>query len=249
MNPKRIGVLIKGELIRLNKYNVTSISILVAILWGIILYFVEAEIFAAMLPFILMLDATLMSVMYVGSVMFFEKSESTISTMLVTPASNSELVLSKVLANTFHNLFSSLLIIIVFVIIKDVELNIFLLLLGIISATAFFTTFGVFIAYYQKNFTEMLVNIMIMSFALLIPTALYEFNILTADFWEYVLMINPVQAAAEVIGGGFKGYFEADVFAWKYLVSLVYMIIGGVLVYRFLVIPKFQDYAVKQSGV
>jgi fluoroquinolone transport system permease protein len=245
MNRNRLWVLVKGELSRLNKYNVTSISILVAIIWGIVLYFVDFEAFSALLPFILMIDATMMSVMYIGSVMFFEKSESTISTMLVTPSTSSELVLSKVIANTIHNMFSSALIIIVFYFVKDVNLNWFLIFLGIFSATAFHTIAGLYLAYFQKNFTGMLVNIMILAFGLMIPTALYEFGILSANFWEYVFLINPIQAAQEIIAGGFSGYE----FSWIYYFSLAYMLVGGVLVYRFLVLPKFHDYAIKQSGV
>ncbi|XFA99402.1 ABC transporter permease [Candidatus Izemoplasma sp. B36] len=249
MNLNRLWALVKGELIRLNKYNVTAISVLVAILWGIILYFVDSAALASMLPFILMIDASMMSIMYIGSVMFFEKTESTISTMLVTPSTNSELVLSKVVANTIHNMLSSALIIIVFYFIKNIQINWFLIFLGVFAATAFHTVAGLFLAYYQKNFTGMLVNIMIIAFALMVPTALYQFNVLTADFWEYLLLINPVQSAAEVIGGGFTGYFTEGVFAWKYYFSLIYMLGGSVLLYVFLVLPKFHDYAVKQSGV
>jgi fluoroquinolone transport system permease protein len=91
----------------------------------------------------------------------------------------------------------------------------------------------------------MLVNIMILAFGLMIPTALYEFGVLSNDIWEYILLINPVQAAAEVIGGGFQAYE----ITWIYYFSLGYMIIGAVVVYRFLVLPKFHDYAIKQSGV
>lgn len=241
----RLMLLVKGELQRLHKYNVFSISILVAVIWGFVLFFIKEDLLGSILPFVLTIDATMMSVMYIGAVMHFEKSESTISTMLVTPVTNSEMVLSKVIANTIHNLVSSSLLIIVFVVIKDVDLNIFLVFLGIISATAFFTIGGLCLAYYQKDFTGMLVNIMILAFALFIPTALYMFNVLTGDFWEYFLLLNPVQAGQEVIVGSFDGYE----FTYKYYVSLTYMIIGAVLLYRFLAIPKFQKYAVRQSGV
>ena len=241
----RLMVLVKGELSRLNKYNVFSISILVAIIWGLVLFFLNEDVLASVLPFVLVIDATMMSVMYIGSVMYFEKTESTISTMLVTPTTNKELVLSKVLANTIHNMFSSSLLIIVFVIIKDIDLNIFLVFLGIISTTTFFTIAGLCLSYYQKDFTGMLVNIMILAFVFVIPTALYMFKVLTADFWEYLLLINPFQAGQEVIVGGF-GEYE---FTYKYFFSLGYMIIGGIILYYRLAIPKFQKYAVKQSGV
>ena len=98
----RLAILVKGELQRLNKYNMTFISILVAFIWGVMLFFVNADILGTLLPLVIILDATMMSLMYVGSVMYFEKSESTISTLLVTPISNSELLLSKLLANTLQ---------------------------------------------------------------------------------------------------------------------------------------------------
>lgn len=245
MNLKRLFALVKGELSRLNKYGVTSISVLIAIIWGVILYFVEGDAFAVMLPFVLLLDATVMSIMYIGSVMFFEKTESTISSLLVTPSTSNELVLSKVLANTVHNILSSALIIIAFVIFKDVELNYILIIIGILSSTAFFTIAGLYLAYFQKNFTGMLVNIMVISFVLLVPTALYELGVLTGEIWEYILLINPMQSAAELINGGFVGYE----FSWVYYLGLVYIIIGSYVIYKLLVIPKFHDYAIKQSGV
>ena len=241
----RLAILVKGELSRLNKYNVFSISVLVALIWGIILFFLNESLLGSILPFVLVLDATMMSVMYIGSVMYFEKSESTISTMLVTPTTNKELVMSKVLANTIHNMFSSSLIIIVFIIFKDVDVNIFLVFLGIISTTTFFTIAGLCLSYFQKDFTGMLVNIMILMFLFGIPMALYLFGVLTADYWEYVLLFNPMQAGAEVITSAFEGYE----FTYKYYVSLAYMIFGGILLYYFFAIPKFQKYAVKQSGV
>lgn len=237
--------LVKGELHRLHKYNVFSISILIAFIWGIVLLLIDEDLLGSILPFVLALDATMMSVMYIGSVMHFEKTESTISTMLVTPVTNNELVLSKVMANTLHNLFSSTLIIIVFILFKDIEINIFIVFLGIISATAFFTIAGLCLAYYQKDFTGMLVNIMILAFVFFVPSALYMFDVLSGNFWEFILLLNPVQAGQEVILASFEGYE----FTYKYFVSLGYMIIGGILLYKLVAIPKFQKYAVRQSGV
>ncbi len=245
MNYNRLMILVKGELSRLNKYNIFSISVLIAIVWGIILFFVNAAIFNAILPILLLIDATLMSIIYIGSVMFFEKSESTISTMLVTPSTNKELIFSKVLANSIHNTFSSLLIIIAFIVIRDIQLNYFLILIGIVLTTAFHTILGFYMAYYQKSFTEMLVNVMIFSLALMIPNLLYQLGVFTNKWLEYLMLINPIQAGTEVIGGGFKNYF----FTWKYYFSLGYLIIGSILIYRYLVLPKFKSYSVKQSGV
>ena len=245
MMKNRLLLLIKGELQRLHKYNFTSISVIVAIIWGAVLYFLDNEMLGSVLPFVLMLDATMMAVMYVGAVMYFEKNESTISTLLVTPISNSELILSKVISYTLHNLLSAAMLIIAFVLIKDIQINYLLIFVGIVLSTGFFTTAGIVLSYFQKDFTGMLVQIMILSFALFIPTALFIFGVLKGDVWEYILMANPIQAAQEIIGGGFKGY-DYD---FKYYFSLSYLLIGGILVYRYIALPGFQKYAVKQSGV
>lgn len=243
----RLLVLVKGELQRLNKYNMTSISVLVAFIWGVILFFVNSTILEHLLPLVLMMDATMMAIMYVGSVMFFEKSESTISTMLVTPVTNQELLLSKLIANTLHNMFASALIIIVFVVFKDVQLNYFLIVIALIVATAFHTLLGIVMAYYQKDFTGMLVNIMIFMFALGIPSILFTLGVIGGNIWEFTLLLSPIQSASILIEGSFTEYgFE---FNYKYYFSLGYLTIGGILLYKLIALPKFQDYAVKESGV
>ena len=223
----------------------TFISILVAFIWGVMLFFVTADILGTLLPIIIILDATMMSLMYVGALMYFEKSESTISTMLVTPVSNSELLLSKLLANTLHNMFSSALLIVVFVILKDVQLNYLLLALGIIIATASHTLLGIVMAYFSKDFTGVLMSVMTFSLAMMTPIILLMLNIIEGEFWEVVLLINPIQAASEIIRAGFVG----TEITYKYYLSLGYLFFGGILLYKFYALPKFQDYAVKQSGV
>lgn len=245
MKTNRLTLLIKGELLRLHKYNVVFISIFIALVWGVVLFFVDSVIFNALLPFLILVDATMMSLMYIGSVMFFEKKESTLSSVLVTPVTNQEIILSKIIANTIHNLFSTSLIIIVFIFIKDVEINYILMLLAIILVTSVFTGWGLLLSYFQKDFTTMLTNLMLLMFALLLPSALYGFGVLKADIWEYILLLNPIQAAQEVIMGGFKA-ITPD---WKYFFSLGYLIIGGLLSYKFLIVPKFNAYAVSISGV
>ena len=241
----RLALLVKGELVRLNKYNFTSISVFVAVVWGAILYFIDLDALEIILPFVLLLDASLMAVMYVGAVMYFEKSESTISTLLVTPITNAELILSKVISYTLHNLLSAVLRIIAVVWLKDIELNYFLIFVGIVVTTAFFTVAGLVLSYFQKDFTGMLVQIMLLGFAFMIPSALYAFGVLKSRFWEIIAYINPISVGGTLIAGGFEGF----VFEFEYYYALGYMIFGGLALYFFVALPGFQKYAVKQSGV
>ncbi|GEM_PF-169222 len=255
MNSKRLWILIVGELSRLNKYGVFSISILVAFIWGVVLFLISDSVLGTFLPFVLFIDATMMSVMYIGAEMHFEKTESTISTMLVTPVSNAEMVLSKVLGNTIHNLISSLLIVAAFYIagqldfINELGFSLILVILGIVLSTATFTILGLVLSYYHKDFTDLLVSMFVIIFVLMIPAVLLMFGVIKGDFWETFMLVNPMQAVLEVIQGGFynaAGELDLD---YRYFLSLGYILVGGIVLYFFWAIPKFQDYAVRQSGV
>lgn len=245
MSPKLL-FLIKGELQRLNKYRVTTVSILIAFVWGLVLYFIDdLDILDRMLPMIIMVDATMMSIIFIGSILFFEKSEQTISTLLVTPTSTDEQILSKVIANTIHLLISSLLIVVVFYFIKDVEVNFFWLIPNLIVCIAYHSLLGYIFSYHSKDFTSMLLGVMMFIIFLSIPSILYQFNILfNGDFWRYFLLITPAQSSAELIALGFGGSFTLSS-----AISFGWLILSGTLGYLYYIRPAYKGYAVKQGGI
>lgn len=245
MSP-RMAFLIKGELLRLNKYRVTTVSLLVAFVWGLVLYFIDdMDILEQMLPMIIMIDATMMSVIFIGSIMFFEKSEQTISTLLVTPTSTDEQILSKVIANTIHMLASSLLIILVFYFVKGVTVNFFWMIPILIVCIAFHSLLGYVFSYHSKDFTSMLLGVMMFVIFLSIPSILHQFNILfKGDFWRYALLITPAQASAELIALGFGGTFTL-----ASAISLGWLLLAGILGYIFYIKPAYKAYAVRQGGI
>lgn len=241
-----MAFLIKGELLRLNKYRVTTVSLLVAFVWGLVLYFIDdMDILEQMLPMIIMIDATMMSVIFIGSIMFFEKSEQTISTLLVTPTSTDEQILSKVIANTIHMLASSLLIILVFYFVKGVTVNFFWMIPILIVCIAFHSLLGYVFSYHSKDFTSMLLGVMMFIIFLSIPSILHQFNILfKGDFWRYALLITPAQASAELIALGFGGEFTL-----ASAISLGWLLLAGTLGYIFYIKPAYKAYAVRQGGI
>lgn len=245
MSP-RMAFLIKGELLRLNKYRVTTVSLLVAFVWGLVLYFIDdMDILEQMLPMIIMIDATMMSVIFIGSIMFFEKSEQTISTLLVTPTSTDEQILSKVIANTIHMLASSLLIILVFYFVKGVTVNFFWMIPILIVCIAFHSLLGYVFSYHSKDFTSMLLGVMMFVIFLSIPSILHQFHILfKGDFWRYALLITPAQASAELIALGFGGAFTV-----ASAISLGWLLLSGILGYVFYIKPAYKAYAVRQGGI
>lgn len=246
MKSNHLWTLIKGELQRLNKYNVTTISLVVAVLWFLILYFIDdAGLLSTLLPMVIVIDASMLSIMFIGAIMFFEKTESTFSTMLVTPVSNRDLILSKTISNTIHTVLSSMLIVIVFYFIRDVQINWFLITLALVVSVLFHSLLGFVFSFHSKDFTSMLTSVMIYMFLFATPSILNTFNIVfKGKVWEYVLLILPTQATIKLIQVGFGAPIEA-----KFYISLAVLVVVGTLGYFFYILPKFKEYAVKQSGV
>ena len=242
----KLLLLIKGELTRLTKYHVTTVSMLVAVVWFLLLYFLDdQDLLMEMLPFVIIIDATMMSVIFIGSVMFFEKTESTFSTMLVTPVTNAELILSKAIANTLHSMFSSTLVILAFFIVKQVDVVWYIIIPALALSVFMHSLLGFVFSFHSKDFTTLLVNVMIYSFVITIPVVLHYFDlILKADIWDTLLLIVPTQAAIELIVAGFGTALD-----YKFVVSIVVLLLYAILGYYLYVKPKFKEYAVKQSGV
>ena len=242
----KLLLLIKGELTRLTKYHVTTVSMLVAVVWFLLLYFLDdQDLLMEMLPFVIIIDATMMSVIFIGSVMFFEKTESTFSTMLVTPVTNSELILSKAIANTLHSMFSSTLVILAFFFVKQVDVVWYIIIPGLALSIFMHSLLGFVFSFHSKDFTTLLVNVMIYSFVITIPVVLHYFDlILKADMWDTLLLIVPTQAAIELIVSGFGTALD-----YKFVVAIIVLLLYAILGYYLYVKPKFKEYAVKQSGV
>lgn len=242
----RMMILIKGELQRLTKYHVTTVSFIVAVIWFLLLFFIDDnDLLAQLLPFVIVIDATMMSIVFIGAIMFFEKTEQTFSTMLVTPVTNQELILSKAIANTIHSLLSSMLIITVFYFVKNVEVNWILVVLALVISIMFHSLLGFAFSFHGKDFTSMLVNVMIYFILLTVPSVLNFFDVVfKGQVWEYILLVSPTQAAIILIEVGFGGVIDIT-----YFISLTVLVIGGILGYIYYIKPNFKRYAVKQSGV
>ena len=235
-----------GELKRLNKYHVTTVSIGLAFIWFLLLFFIDdQDILAQMLPLVIIVDTTMMSMIYVGAVMFFEKTEKTISTMLVSPVKKSDIVLSKVIANTIFQTLSTLLLVMVFYVVKGIDISIVLIIMAMVISVVFHTLLGFVFSYHSKDFTSMLVNVMMYAFLISFPAFFYQFELIfKGDFFKYFLVLSPTQSSFNVISLGFLKSLNLEIY-----LSLFLLIIGSVFLYLFYVLPKYKDYAVRESGV
>src|SRR5690606_37374330 len=95
--------LLFGELQRMKKYNIFTAAILVDLLWIGVLYFAKVEDITSLIPIIVYIDATAMSMVLVGATLFYEKQGGTIRTLLLSPICKSDYILAKIFANITSN--------------------------------------------------------------------------------------------------------------------------------------------------
>jgi len=238
--------LVQGEVIRLYKYKVFQVSIILAIIWFLLLFFIDNDdIFIQLLPMIIIIDTAVMSMIYTGATLFFEKTESTASTLLVTPVSYDALILSKAIAGIIQTLFSTLLVVGVFYFMKSFELNIFILLYMLIFSTLFHTFLGFLATYITKDFTSMLVVSMLYTILFMVPSSLAQINVFfTGDIWHYILLITPTHATAILAEASFGNALNLD-----FYISGLYLLVGSFLLFKYLVKPYFKAYVLKQGGI
>lgn len=242
---KQIIKLVKGELQRLQKYNVTLMSFIVALIWVALLYFIDdPAIFGLLLPLVVILDVTMMSIMYTGAVMYYEKSENTMFSILVTPVSHQEIIFSKVIANMIHQTISTSLVIIAFILIKDVSVS-FSIFISMILAIGFHTLLGFVFTYTAKDFTSMLTNFMFVMIILATPTILIFMNVFeVSTFLSYLLLISPIEQVTVIISSAFSNTYDLSFF-----ISIFLMVLYSIVLYQVYILPKFSSYVQKGSGV
>lgn len=242
---RNVTKLIKGELQRLQKYNVTLISLIVTLIWVALLYFIDdIEVFLLLLPLVIILDVTMMSIMYTGAVMYFEKSENTMLSILVTPVSHKDIIISKIIANIIHQTISTSLVVLAFVLIKDISVSWIIILLMMLSI-GFHTLLGFVFTFTAKDFTTMLTNFMFVMIVFMTPTILVYVNVIQAnELINYLLLISPIEQATVMISSAFTQTYDV-----LFFMSIILMVTYFVLMYRWYVLPKFSSYVQKGSGV
>ena len=240
----KIKHLVSGEFTRLTKYNLFTASLVVALVWVVMGYFLELDEFKTFLPFVFLMETSTMTSLLVGAEMFYEKKEHTISSMLISPMTEFEYIVSKILVNILN-------IAIIFVIIgasmyflKDYLFNFQWLFLGIILVTSFYVFIGVLLSYISKDFTALLLNYMVLMIVLVLPSIGVLLGLLPESTLEYIYW-SPTEVTLRLLNASF---FDSVDFV-QYLKDAVYIVLLSLLMLRYGVLPYFKDYATKDLGV
>lgn len=238
----KFSTLVKGELLRLKRYNLLAASIFVSAIWVGILHFIEVENVTKFIPQLVFIDVTTMAMLLVGVTFIYERDEGTIRSILVSPISKSQYLLAKMITNIIPSIISLTIMYIYSKLFKVIDINYFLLLGGVILVAFFHSLIGFLLTYYSKDFTELIMTIMKMFLIFLLPVLLDEFKIVTNDIFSKLVYLLPTKSALMILMGTTGG-----IKTWEIVVSLIYMILGSIILY-YLVWKNFDYYALKESG-
>jgi len=235
--------LLLGEIQRMWKYNIMAASLLVALIWIGVLHFTGLQDVSRIFPLLIYLDATSMSMLFVGVKMFFEKQEGTFKTLLVSPISKAEYILSKTSANIFSNIETLLFLYLYAKLFKNIDVNILGLLGGVVLIAFFHSLIGFILTYYSKDFTELLMGMMKYAFIFMVPVLFEQVGIIQVEVIKKLLYALPTKVSMLLLQASTGNIASRDIYF-----SVAYLLLASVLAYL-VVSRKFDEFAVREGGV
>jgi len=230
--------LIKGEVIRLWRYQITLFGLIVSGIWIILLAVVSKEEANALLPQLIVLDSGLMAIILLGASYFYEKQEGTMKALLVSPTSPAVLLTAKIVGTLMGNLLSVLLMWLTMVIIHQ---SVFPLLpaLGLVMLiTITHLSIGYVLIYWSKDFMDLLLKYTFVVLILFVPTMLVSLNILT-DGLENLAYLSPTYSGQILIAQLWSPSTASIAVAW--LLVIVYPLV----LFPFYILPQFRKEAIR----
>ena len=180
----KIKHLVAGEFQRLTKYNLFTASFFVALIWIGLGIFLDPEEFRVFLPFVFLMEASAMTALLVGAQMYYEKKEHTISSMLISPITSTDYIVSKILTNIINLIIIFGVIFLSMYFIKDMTFNYLILLIAVFLVTAFYVFVGILLSYISKDFTALLLNYMVIMIVFILPSICVMIGLLPIE-WKY----------------------------------------------------------------
>jgi len=165
------------------------------------------------------------------------------NSILVTPVQDWEYLMSKIIVNVFNSLITVVALSVGVYLMAGITFNYLLLALAMIVVTAVHTLIGIWLAYHAKNFSSMLVNYIVYVFVLLTPTILAMFDVIGETAAEFLIILPP-DASNILLGAAFR-----STETWKLLFAFGYLMALTWAIYKFVVKPQLNDYAMRETGV
>ena len=232
--------LIKGDLIRAKKYKIFAASMFMPVFWIAILELFKVYDYTNWISLIVFVDVTIMSIIFVGAGIMFEKEEKTLMTMMVTPISKTAYFVSKIMTNLVMNISTVLVIFLYASLVREINVNLAVLVLAMIVISVFHSVLGFWFAMGTRDFTGFLTKIMSLFLVLALPLLFEVIGFINNNIISNLMYLLPTKASYTLL--------SIEKFEIAVLFSFIYMILlAG---YSFYIsVKKFDYFIMKESGV
>lgn len=239
----RLVWLFTGETTRMRKYGISAASLATAVLWILLMEFGRLKDIGFVLPLILFVDSTIMSLLLAGVTMVFEAQENTLGSMLVTPISKDEYLIAKSLAVTSCSLSVLICLLIYGMVFKGLSISIPGVVGAVILIAFAFSQVGMIITYYAKDFTDLLMGMFKLVLIFSLPTILESFQIISGPRVRNIQYLNPTKNALVLLQATVMNVGRRDL-----AIAIGYLLILTVVLY-YVSRQLFDEYAAQKGGV
>jgi fluoroquinolone transport system permease protein len=242
--PSRFVVLVMGDWQRFRKYHLITANLILLTIWVLATLAMDKEQLTQFLPFIFLMDSTVMTMVLIGTAIFYEKQEHTIDAILTSPVSQTEYLSAKVTTGIVNSLVTLAFVTVTIWLVKGVMFNHWAYLLpAIIVVAGFHAMLGIALTYGAKDFTAIMLRSVVYMFLIWLPAVFTLFGIIPDTVVRYLLILPPASAARLLTAG------VSTVAGWQLVFGYLYLVPLCVVLYVGVVKPGFQRYVVREIGV
>lgn len=235
----KLGQLIKGEIIRLVKYKIIVFGVLASLIWVVIIALSDVETTLTLVPFLVLMDAGLMSTILLGASFFYEKQEGTMQTILVSPVSMWAILLAKIVTMVLMATISFILVVCAALIFHDFPVDVVRLFLSSIIVVISHTAIGFVLTLTARDYMQLLIRTMGMMLVFFLPVLLIALEIIPQSF-EFILFISPAYSGQLLFESALH-----DVETWKMILSCGYLIAIPSLLYPLYISRRYRAVAME----
>lgn len=235
-----IKTLLIADIKRLAKYNILQISTGLAVIYAVLIYFSSPEEALLLVPLLVFVDVTMMSIIMLGASLFFEKQEGSLKSVMVSPITLKEVIIVKTLSAVALSLITVTILSAVAIIAHGLSINVLLMMLYALLGASVHIMIGFALVIISKDFNTLLINYVIYVLLFTLP-AIFVLTGLIPESLIYVLYISPSFATQVLLNTSIGS--SATVFEILFCIS--YLIVLTVGLFKGFVYKNFKNYIIK----
>lgn len=238
-------ILFKSEFIRLIKYRIIPISLAVSIIWMVTIYFIGEDASSTFASLFIALDASVMSLLMIGTSLFFEREENTLKPLLVTPISIHTILIVKLISTIYIAMQSAILVSLFVYFVMGISLNFIGVFISVIIIALVHGLIGFYLSMKSLDFTAFLVSMIIYTVSFGLPSLLIGLNVLP-EWLEVVLVVSPMHVSMIYLNAAFQLEGALGIFSLEVILGTLWMMLVSYYLFKNYVSKNYAFLAVKE---